>query len=346
MQNILKLQQKIVPELMDLLQKRYNILRTIYYNQPIGRRILASDMCLSERIVRNEIDFLKSQNLIEIDAAGMFVTIEGEEIINKLKIFIYEIKGLSQIERFIETHLNLHQVIIVPGDVEIDKSVLKEIGKTAASYTMDMIKGNSVIALTGGATVKEVVENFASSSNNKYKDVLVLPARGGMTGNAEIQANTLVVRLAEKLGGKYELLHAPDNLSTTALETISNEKDIKDIIYKIRNAEILIHGIGIAKEMAKRRGLPENVILKLEKLGAVGEAFGHYYNEAGEIIYSTPTIGLRSEDVRNNKTLIAVAAGKNKARAIIATEINGSSRVLIIDEATAKEIVNIIKKIE
>lgn len=346
MQNILKLQQKIVPELMDLLQKRYNILRTIYYNQPIGRRILASDMCLSERIVRNEIDFLKSQNLIEIDAAGMFVTIEGEEIINKLKIFIYEIKGLSQIERFIEKHLNLHQVIIVPGDVETDKSVLKEIGKTSASYTMDMIKGNSVIALTGGTTVKEVVDNFASSTNNKYKDVLVLPARGGMTGNAEIQANTLVVRLAEKLGGKYELLHAPDNLSTTALETISNEKDIKDIIYKIRNAEILIHGIGIAKEMAKRRGLPENVILKLEKLGAVGEAFGHYYNEAGEIIYSTPTIGLRSEDVRNNKTLIAVAAGKNKARAIIATEINGSSRVLIIDEATAKEIVNIIKKIE
>lgn len=346
MKSILKLQQKIVPELIDLLEKRYNILRTIYYNQPVGRRILASDMCLSERIVRNEIDFLKSQNLIEIDASGMFVTAEGEELISKLKAFIYEIKGLSEIEKFIEKRLKLHQVIVVPGDVETDKSVLKEIGKTAASYTMDMIKDSSIIALTGGATVKEVVDNFASCSNNKYKDILVLPARGGMTGNAEIQANTLVVRLADKLGGKYELLHAPDNLSTTALETISNEKDIKNIIHKIRSAEILIHGIGIARDMARRRGLPESVILKLEELGAVGEAFGHYYNEAGEIIYSTPTIGLRSEDVRNNKTLIAVAAGKNKARAIIATEINGSSRVLIIDEATAKEIINIIEKIE
>jgi central glycolytic genes regulator len=342
--SILKLQQKIVPELIDLLEKRYNILRTIYYNQPIGRRILASDMCLSERIVRNEIDFLKSQNLIEIDASGMFVTTEGEEIISKLKAFIYEIKGLSEIEKFIEKRLKLHQVIVVPGDVETDKSVLKEIGKAAANYTMDIIKDNSIIALTGGATVKEVVDNFASS--NKYKNVLVLPARGGMTGNAEIQANTLVVRLADKLGGKYELLHAPDNLSTTALETISNEKDIKNIICKIRSAEILIHGIGIARDMARRRGLPESAILKLEELGAVGEAFGHYYNEAGEIIYSTPTIGLRSEDVKNNKTLIAVAAGKNKARAIIATEINGSSRVLIIDEATAKEIINIIEKIE
>ena len=85
MQSILKLQQKIVPELIELLEKRYNILRTIYYNQPIGRRILANDICISERIVRNEINFLKSQNLIEVNASGMFITTDGEEILNKLK---------------------------------------------------------------------------------------------------------------------------------------------------------------------------------------------------------------------------------------------------------------------
>ncbi len=344
MQNILKLQQKVVPELIELLEKRYNILRTIYYNQPIGRRILANDMCIGERIVRNEINFLKSQNLIEVNASGMFVTTDGEEIINKLKGFIHEIKGLSKIEKFIEDHLKLQQVIVVPGDVEIDKSVLKELGKAAASYAMDIIKDNSIIALTGGATVKEVVDSFPKS--NKYNNILVLPARGGMARNVEIQANTLVARLAEKIGGNYELLHAPDNLSNTALETMLNEKDIKNIIDKIRSAEVLIYGIGIAKDMAGRRGLSDNVIKELEELGAVGEAFGHYFNELGEIIYSTPTIGVKNEDVKNNKTLIAVAAGKNKARAIIATEINCSSTVLIIDEAAAEEIINIIEKTE
>ena len=344
MQNILKLQQKVVPELIELLEKRYNILRTIYYNQPIGRRILANDMCIGERIVRNEINFLKSQNLIEVNASGMFVTADGEEIINKLKGFIHEIKGLSKIEKFIEHRLKLQQVIVVPGDVEIDKSVLKEIGKAAASYVMDIIKDNSIIALTGGTTVKEVVDNFPKS--NKYENILVLPARGGMARNVEIQANTLVARLADKIGGNYELLHAPDNLSNAALTTILNEKDIKNIIDKIRSAEVLIYGIGIAKDMARRRGISEDVIKELENLGAVGEAFGHYFNELGEVIYSTPTIGVKNEDVKNTKTLIAVAAGKNKARAIIATEINRSSTVLIIDEAAAEEIINIIEKTE
>jgi central glycolytic genes regulator len=343
-QNILKLQQKVVPELIELLEKRYLILRTIYYNQPIGRRILASDMCIGERIVRNEINFLKAQNLIEVNASGMFVTADGEEIINKLKGFIHEIKGLSKIEKFIEEHLKLQKVIVVPGDVQIDKSALKELGKAAASYAMEIIKDNSIIALTGGSTVKEVVDSFPKSS--KYNNVLVLPARGGMAKNVEIQANTLVARLADKLSGNYELLHAPDNLSNAALETMLNEKDIKNIIDKIRSAEILIYGIGIAKDMARKRGLSEEVIKELEELGAVGEAFGHYFNKLGEIIYSTPTIGVKNEDFKNNKTLIAVAAGKNKARAIIATEINRSSSVLIIDEAAAEEIINIIEKRE
>ncbi|MBZ9689022.1 sugar-binding transcriptional regulator [Clostridium estertheticum] len=344
MLNILKLQQKVVPELIELLQKRYDILRVIYYDGPIGRRILANDMNISERIVRNEINFLKSQNLIEVNASGMFITTDGEEIINKLKGFIHEIKGLSKIEKFIEKYLNLHQVIVVPGDVDIDKSVLKELGKVAASYAMDIIKDNSIIAITGGSTVKQVVEGF--TKNNKYNNILVLPARGGMARNVEIQANTLVARLADKIGGNYELLHAPDNLSNAALETILNEKEIKNIIEKIRSAEVLIYGIGIATDMARKRGLSEEDIKDLKELGAVGETFGHYYNELGKIVHSTPTIGVKNEDVKNIKTLIAVAAGKNKARAIIATEINRSSAVLIIDEAAAKEIINILEKKE
>ena len=60
---------------------------------------MANDMSISERIVRNEINFLKSQNLIEVNASGMFITTDGEEIINKLKEFIHEIKGLSKIEK-------------------------------------------------------------------------------------------------------------------------------------------------------------------------------------------------------------------------------------------------------
>ncbi|MGB9810105.1 MAG: sugar-binding transcriptional regulator, partial [Caldanaerobacter sp.] len=41
MKDIIALQQKIVPELIELLEKRYAIMRNIYFNQPIGRRALS-----------------------------------------------------------------------------------------------------------------------------------------------------------------------------------------------------------------------------------------------------------------------------------------------------------------
>ena len=156
-QEILAVQKKIVPELVDVLEKRYNILRTIYFNQPIGRRVLASELSLGERIVRTEINFLKEQNLIEINTPGMSVTEEGIRVVEQLKDFMHEIKGLNDVEKFIKKSLGVKDVIIVPGDVESNPYVLKELGKAASNYVKDIIKDNSIIAITGGSTVKELV---------------------------------------------------------------------------------------------------------------------------------------------------------------------------------------------
>ena len=106
MQEILSLQKKIVPELVEILEKRYIILRTIFLNQPIGRRVLANELSLSERVVRTEVSFLKGQGLIEINTSGMNVTKSGEEIVDKLSMFIHELRGLSDIENGIKKLLS------------------------------------------------------------------------------------------------------------------------------------------------------------------------------------------------------------------------------------------------
>lgn len=339
MEEILKIQQKIVPELIGLLEKRYNILRTIYYNQPIGRRVLANDLNLGERIVRSEINFLKNQNLIEINNPGMMVTSDGEQIIDKLKDFIHEIKGLSELEILLRDRLKLKSVIIVPGDIEEDKTVTKELGRITANYVRGIIKSNDIIALTGGSTIKEVIDNIPRISN--LKNVLVVPARGGMGKNVEMQANTLAASLANKIGGSYKLLHVPDNLSDKALDTILHEKEIKEVIDSIRNANVLIYGIGIADEMAYRRGVTAEKLKELQSMGTVGEAFGCYFNSIGEVIYSTPTIGIYNTDIRKIDNTIAVAGGKRKAEAIVATIVNNENGVLITDEGAARQICEI-----
>ena len=42
LESIVGLQQKIIPEMRDLLEKRYELLKHISYHGPIGRRALAA----------------------------------------------------------------------------------------------------------------------------------------------------------------------------------------------------------------------------------------------------------------------------------------------------------------
>ena len=341
MQEILDLQRKIVPELVEVLEKRYNVLRTIFYNQPIGRRMLASELNLGERVVRNEIDLLKSQNLIEINTPGMTVTKDGQHVLEGLKEFIHQIKGLNDIEESIKSFLGLKDVVIVPGNVEENPATLKELGKAAANYMKNIIKDNDIIAITGGSTIKEVVEAFPKVSN--FSDVLVIPARGGMGRKVESQANYLAAALANKVNGTYKLLHIPENVSMEVLEGLLKEKQIKEVIENIHNADILIYGIGNAIHMAKKRGLSEEYISKLENLGAVGEAFGCYFNKESKVVSENTPIGININDAKKINTHIAVAAGENKVEAIIATEMNNSNAVLVTDESAGRKIAELIK---
>lgn len=342
MQEILALQKKIVPELVEVLEKRYNILRTIYYNQPIGRRVLASELNLGERIVRTEISFLKSQGLIEVNTPGMSVTEEGKILVKSLKEFIHELKGLDDIEESIKNYLGLKDVIIIPGDVDNNPTVLKDLGKAASSYIKKIIKNNNIIAITGGSTIKEVVEAFPKMNN--ISDVLVVPARGGMGRKVESQANTLAASLAKKINASYKLLHIPENVSTEVLDGLLKESQIKDVINSIQKADILIYGIGNAIHMAKKRESSEEFIKKLEDMGAIGEAYGCYFNKECQMISENNSIGINLKNAKKITTHIAVAAGKNKIDAIIATEMYNNNAVLVTDESTGKAICEIMKK--
>jgi central glycolytic genes regulator len=339
LKNLLMLEKKIVPEMLELLEKRYQILKSIYYNQPIGRRALSQELVIGERIVRTEVNFLKDQGLVDINSIGMMVTKDGEAILDSLEKIIHEINGLSSIEEQLQKYLGVIKVIVVPGEVDNDNTVIKEMGRIAAGYIKKLIDETSIITLTGGTSVEQVVDNFPRMSRH---DALVVPARGGIGRDVETQASTLAAKLAHKLGSNYKMLHVPDNLSHEALETMMNEPDIRDTIENISKADILIFGIGRADDMSKRRGLTVDQTQELLDKGAVAEAFGYYFNKDGDVIFKTPTMALKFDDVKNIKNIVAISGGANKAEAIIATKTYNSAMILVTDEGAAKEMLKII----
>lgn len=342
MDDIINLEKKIVPEILVLLEKRYSILKNIYYNQPIGRRALASKLDMGERAVRTEVEVLKEQGLIVVTSMGMTVTEEGKKIIEDLKVFIHRIKGLSDLERALEKELNIERVIVVPGNYDVDELVLNDLGRAGAIFLKKIVSDENIVGITGGSTMAQVAKEMPKSK--KENNILVIPARGGLGRDVETQANTVAAKLAQKLGGSYRLLHVPDNIERKALESLLNIPEVNESVEIIKKIDILIFGIGRADVMAERRQLPESTIEELKKRGAVAEAFGHFFDTDGSIVWESPSIGLSLVDFKNINNVVGVAGGGKKAEAIISICSLRRNMVLVIDEGAANRIFELVNK--
>ena len=312
--DLLALQQKLVPDLLVAMQKRYRILQHLHLTQPIGRRALAQQLQTTERILRAEVDFLKDHGLLQVETVGMSLTDSGKQLVFELADVIREIEGLVKKERRLAEHLGLEQVRLVPGNADLDPLVKTALGHAAADLLRSMLQPGDVLAVTGGTTIATVAEAMPRT----HLDVEVVPARGGVGENMEFQANTIASKLADRLGGRYRLLHAPDMLSDDAMKSLMADPVVQDTLQQIKRARMVVHGIGEAIPMARRRSLPESKIDQLAGQGAIAEAFGYYFDRDGNIVHAMTTVGLRLSDLRHVEQIMAVAGGRSKAEAISA----------------------------
>lgn len=338
---LVDLQRLIVPEIGSLIELRYNILSTIKSEEPIGRRNLAYVLDMSERQIRNEIEFLQNQKLINVDRQGVVLTELGQNIIVKLKSMLYAYNGLEQLENKLQDILHLKKAIVCPGDIDLNYQVLNFMGHSAAQYILSVLKYKDVLALTGGASTAAVASQMKESS---YPDVYVIPARGGIGKSHSTQANNVVAEMGLKLHANYELLHLPDNIDNRLLDALKNYPEIKRVFDKMEHIDIFLFGIGRADVLADWRNLPFAEKQKILDQGAVAEAFGHYFDINGNVVSPSSTIGVSIENYKKISQTIAIAGGASKAEAIIGVSRVKSNMVLITDESAAKEIIQKINQ--
>ena len=271
---------------------------------------------------------------------GMYITDEGKRLIIDLHEIYSSLKGIPELENSLEKLLGIKKVIVAPGDSLEDRMVLKDMGKITSKLIKNSINPRDIIGITGGSTMATVAEE--TILDNKSRDIIVIPARGGLGRDVNTQSNSIAAKLAEKLGGAYRLLYVPDGLEEEALEIMLKNEEIKESIDMINNMNTLIFGIGRADTMAQRRNLSIEKIQRLLSEGAVAEAFGHYFDIKGKEIWEYKTIGLSLDKYKKLDNVIGVAGGEEKAQAIIAISTLNNNMTLITDEAAAKKMLEIV----
>ena len=339
MEDLLKIQQKLIPEVIEIMTKRYLVLREISLSGPIGRRALANNLQNSERIIRTETELLKQQGLIDVASKGMTITQEGQQLLKDLKDAMRDVIGINQLQEEIRQYLGIKKVILIPGSYDNNHSLIKDIGSQAAKYFLDIIKDNDIVSIAGGSTMLEFARSI--KSDKKYNSITVVPARGSMGLDVETQSNNVVAEVSKNIHSNYKLLNVPDQLCEESIKMLTQEPEIKSALELIDNSDVLVFGVGRADEMVERRKLSDEIAKNIMDKKAVGEAFGHYFNKKGEIVYKLNTVGIDMKSFKNKRETIAVFAGRKKAEAFISISKINKNIVLITDEESAKEILKL-----
>ncbi|AIM16145.1 MULTISPECIES: sugar-binding transcriptional regulator [Neobacillus] len=335
MQSFIDIAKRLLPDFLQVLQKRYMILKYIGFMQPVGRRSLSVSLGLTERVLRSEVEFLKEQNLIYTNSVGMSLTPEGKNLLEDLEGLMREWKGIDVLELELKHRLGIKKVIIVPGDSDEQQMVKRELGKACAMRMKKLFTGKDIIAVTGGSTMAAVAEWLSPVSDEN--ELLFVPARGGFGEDVQNQANTICANMAKNTQTKNRVFYVPDQVSKEIYHSLIKVPDIHENLQLIRSANMVLHGIGDAIKMAERRRTTPDILAKLKEGRAVGEAFGYYFNEEGEIVHKVSTIGLQLEDLAHIPNVIAVAGGSTKAKAIKAYMKQAPSQtILITDEGAAR----------
>ncbi len=335
---IITLQRRIAPELADTIVLRYYILRGVAQSQPVGRRALAVALGRTEREIRREERQLRKVGLISSSAHGIRLTFDGEDILRDLSQYVAQLSGSASLEAFLMDRFRLTRAIVVPGDSDLDVSAKKDMALSGARLLGEVVRDDDVVAVTGGTTMAEMAAAIPAAGPGAARNITVVPARGGLGEDVEKQADTVAASLAKQLGGSYRLLNLPDDLSHELLAGIVAEPRIRQLLHTITQARVVAHGVGTAEEMARRRNFSEAEIERMLGLGAVGEAFGYYFNPAGEVVYTTSSLGLRLADLATVETVITISGGSSKAEALAAVLRNGFSHIVVTDEGAARRV--------
>ena len=258
-------------------------------------------------------------------------------------------QGLVDLEQGLIDAAQLDYAIVSPTVSGNTDTTLQQVGRAAANHLLETIRDGDVIAITGGKAVSAVAENLRPERRFK---VTVVPLTGGVQGKFYTDVNHLATRIAERLGGKAMLIHAPLFAeSREQRDMLMGMGSIKEVFDLARRAAVALVGIGSifapGSSYFDLHPMPNPGRKQLVKSGVIGEFLAHLIRRDGTLAdypLNSRLVALEPSQLKNCPRTIGVAAGKEKVEPIQAVLNSRLLKSLIVDEETAGKVLETIGK--
>jgi len=251
---------------------------------------------------------------------------------------------VSGLQEEIRTSLGLRECLVLatsgrraPGDI----------GAFGARYMRDVISDGDVVGVGWSSAVNQVV----SSGHLREKSGVTVVQLIGSLGGAvpDLDGTSITTGLARALGASTHLLQAPILVADAAVrDGLLRDRHIAKTLEMARRADVTMVGVGtIDRNSGQYRAgyLDDEDLEYIWERGVVGEICGSYFSLDGSPVsleMNGRTIGLSFEELVRIPRRVGAGWGMNKAQANVGAARSSLINVLITDEDTAREMLDIL----
>lgn len=299
---------------------------SLYYREGLKQTEIAHRLSLSQSFISRALTRCQKEGIVKVSV-------------------IYPSDMHIELEKQIQDRFGIRQVICV--DVQPDETeplIKRAIGSAAAHYLETRLKAEDIVGISSwSSTIRAMVDEL-HANNLKARGVIQL--LGGVGANGNVQATLLTQALAQQLHCDAWLLPSQSiEHSVSEQQKLVATPDVSDVLARFDDVTLAIVGIGKLEpsQLLKNSGnyYDETMLELLARRGAVGDLCLRYFNQQGQPVLhekEDPVIGISLEKLKRCPHVIALASGRDKAKAIRGALKGDFIDVLITDSITAPEL--------
>ena len=299
----------------------------LYYFQGMTTAAIAEEIGTSRATVSRMLSYAMEHGLVEIR--------------------IHDVDEQSgHLEKTLRDHYKLNVIQVVPASsATTDEDILARVATQTAAYLNTLITPSSILGLAWGKTVAAIADNLVPK---QVHNVDVVQLNGSGTGVNIVNAfgESIVARFAQNYGASAHSFPVPAFFDYSETRTaLWRERSIQSIRSMQDNASILLFSIGAEKTGSHVHNggyLNDDDMQALHQDGVVGDIATVFFREDGSwhnVALNARSSGPDLDRFQRASHSICVVSGKGKIPGLQAALLGGFINELIIDEPTARLLV-------
>jgi deoxyribonucleoside regulator len=301
---------------------------SLYYEQGLTQQAIAKQLGLSRVKIYRLLKEARAEQVVQIT-------------IN------WPVERDSQLEEALKQRFGLKEALVLRTTPDDPSPPLQRLGQLGARYLEQMLTDGTTLAACLGRSTYEVINAIRPGFHAKVR---VAQAIGSMPfAMGELDSAALARQLALKLGGEVLYLSSPVMAdSPEAADVLRSQQGIERTLLAAREAHVALVGIGnldpATSGFVKAGFITPDELSELTNDSAVGDMAGQIFTLEGALHpceYNRRVIGITLQELCQIPTTVAVAMGREKARAILGCLRTCTVKVLCTDDQAAGEVLRL-----